>query len=128
MFETIILLVAFLFIVIASYTDFKSREVPDWVNFAAIASGLGLRLLYSVFSWDYHFFVAGVIGFAAAYLLACIMFYSGQWGGGDSKLLMGVGALLGVELSFDTKGFAFLIALIIVGAGYGLLWSVWLAV
>ncbi len=135
MFETIILLVAFLFLVVASFTDLKSREVPDWINFCAVASGLGLHALYSVFVWDAYPFGYSVLGFVVAYLLACIMFYAGQWGGGDSKLLMGTGALLGLDFRyffglekvFPTYFWGFLVDLIIVGAIYGLLWSIWLA-
>lgn len=128
MFEPIVLIIVFLFLSIGSYTDFKSREVPDWVSFAAIAAGIGVRLLYSVFVWDLQFVVAGLLGFVLFYLLGCLMFYTGQWGGGDSKLLMGVGALLGFDFSWQTRIFAFLIALILVGAVYGLLWSLWLAI
>lgn len=127
MFEPIVLIITFLFLTVSSYTDFRTREVPDWVSFAAVATGIGLRFLYSVFSWDLQFVVAGLLGFVLFYLLGCLMFYTGQWGGGDSKLLMGVGALLGFGFSWQTRIFAFLIALILVGAVYGLLWSVWLA-
>ena len=55
------------------------------------------------------------------------MFYAGQWGGGDSKMLMGLGALLGLEFRLDSFLITLLINILILGALYGLLWSIWLA-
>lgn len=127
MLETILLFVLFLFLTIASYRDIKTKEVPDWINFAATASALGIRLIYSTINWDYQPILSGALGFAFFYVLAYAMFYTGQWGGGDSKLLMAIGAFLGFELNLETKTFAFLVALVLSGAIYGTIWSFVLA-
>lgn len=56
------------------------------------------------------------------------MYYTGQWGGGDAKMLMGLGALLGVPLSFFTGQtntpllIYFLITVVFAGAAYGMTW------
>jgi len=78
--------------------------------------------------WKFNFLLNGVIGFGVGLALAYLMFYAGQWGGGDSKMLMGLGALLGLEFSFADFFFGFLINLLFVGAMYGLVWSVVLAI
>ena len=56
------------------------------------------------------------------------MFYTGQWGGGDSKILMGLGALIGIDVFSGKFPFlaSFLINALLVGALYGILWSVFL--
>lgn len=112
---------------IASVTDFKTREVPDWLNFSLIAIGFGVRLLFSLTFWNKSYIIEGLYGFGLGFLLAYGMFYSGQWGGGDSKMLMGLGALLGLRLSLSSAFVSFLINLLFVGAIYGFLWSLYLS-
>lgn len=120
--------IAFAVLLIGFYTDLKTREVPDWANYAGIIAGLGVRLLWSVSNNDWGVFVAGVLGFVAFFLIGCAMFYSGQWGGGDSKLLMAMGALLGLDFSLDSPAVVFLLWSILSGAAYGSLWSFAIAI
>lgn len=127
MIETIILAVAFLFLCVTAYIDIRTYEIPDWINFAAVGSAVGLRLLWTVFELNYSYVVAGIFGLLLFYILGSAMFYTGQWGGGDSKLLMAIGAFLGFELDLESKAFSFLVWLIIMGAVYGFFWSVILA-
>lgn len=124
----ILLLIAFLGLVYGTITDIKTREVPDWVSFSLIIAGLGLRLLYSVTSFDWTFLIHGLTGFGIFFLIGSAMYYTGQWGGGDAKVLMGLGALIG----FDFTPFSFLISffinILLIGALYGLVWSVYVAI
>ena len=117
--------IAFLVFLIGSYTDFKTREVPDWVNFGFIGVGFGVNLIFSVIYWEISFILASVIGFGIFFGLAWIMFYAGQWGGGDSKILMGLGAMIGIDV-FSRNFFlvGFLINALLIGALYGILWSI----
>lgn len=112
-------------LVIATITDLKTREVPDWLSYGMIAVGLGLSLLFSVIYRDYWFFVNSIVGFLLFLIVALIMFYAGQWGGGDSKVLMGLGALIGFDARFIKFPFmiGFLVNILLVGAIYGLIWS-----
>ena len=88
------------FLVAAAINDLKKREVPNWVNYGLVVVGLALGLLQSAVTADWHFIIFSIAGTAAALALSSLMFYTGQWGGGDSKLLIGMGAALG--LSFAT--------------------------
>jgi Flp pilus assembly protein protease CpaA/diacylglycerol kinase len=121
--------IALVSLAFASLTDIKTREVPDWLNYSLIIFGLGSRLIYSVIFSDFSFFLYGLAGFFVFFVIANIMFYSAQWGGGDSKLLMGLGALIGFNFKFIEMPFIllFFINIMIVGAAYGLLWSFVLA-
>jgi len=121
--------IAFMSLIIASITDIKTREVPDWLNYGLIIFGLGSRLIYSVALADFSFFLYGLAGFFVFFVIANLMFYSAQWGGGDSKLLMGLGAVIGLNFNFKEMPFLiiFWINIILVGSIYGLFWSFVLA-
>jgi len=115
---------------VASYTDLRTKEVPDWLSYGFIMASLGIRGLYSLQdSWQ--IIVSGALGFAAFYLLALLFYYSHQWGGGDSKLLMGMGAAMGISYPFSQLSFTplwFLLLLLFSGGVYGMVWLGVLAV
>jgi len=117
--------ISFIVLSIGSYTDIKTREVPDWVNFGLIGSGLGISLLFSIIYLNPNFIISSILGFTIFFIIAWIMFYTGQWGGGDSKILMGLGAMIGIDI-FSKNYFlgSFLINALIIGALYGILWSI----
>ncbi len=117
--------IAFIALLIGSYTDFKTREVPDWANFGLIAAGFGINLLFSIVYWKINFIIGSIVGFAVFFAIAWIMFYTGQWGGGDSKILMGLGAMIGIDVFSKEIPFLadFLINALVIGALYGILWS-----
>lgn len=116
--------IAIIYLLIASITDIKKREVPDWLNFSLIPLALGIRLVWSFAANDSSIIISGAIGFLIFFALALVMFYTGQWGGGDSKIIMGLGALIGFELSLNSELLSFIINTVIVGSIYGLLWSI----
>jgi len=122
-----LLLIAALTLVIATYTDLKTLEVPDWLNYAGIAAGLGIHLIFSLQQWTLWPIISSLGGLAIAFAFACLMFYTGQWGGGDAKLLMALGALFGFapdKFAFSTS---FLINLVFIGALWGFAWTMGLA-
>ena len=136
--DIILVAVGLIGLLIGTITDFKSREVPDYLNYFLITSGLGLRLIYSLITNDWMFLAYGAIGALSCTALAFIMFYSGQWGGGDTKLLIGMGALFGSYpvyfLNFFSPNlkFFFITALILniflAGAIFGIIFTLYLAV
>jgi len=127
--DIILLSIAFVALVIGTITDIKTREVPDWVNFSLIFAGLGLRLIYSAAMSDWRYLLHGIAGFGAFVALGYLMFYTGQWGGGDSKMMMGLGALMGLKFELNPVPLllVFLFNVLLVGAVYGIVYSLVLA-
>ena len=128
MIEPVLFSIALVILAIGTYTDIKTREVPDWVNFSGIVAGIGLRTIWSLTTQDWSVLGWGLLGFGAFFGLAILMYYTGQWGGGDSKLFMAIGALVGLEFSLDSMAVVFVIWALLAGAAYGLVWSIVLAV
>lgn len=120
---------SFIVLLIGSLTDLRTREVPDWVNYGLVISGVGLNLLFSVIYGNFSFIINSIIGLLVFFGFSYIMFFAGQWGGGDSKMLMGLGAMISLDVSFAKPQFlaGFFINMLFAGAIYGLLWSALLA-
>src|SRR3989338_7375332 len=95
-FESVMIPVTLLVLLIATYTDLKTREVPDSLNYGLLFAALGLRGIWAV-EEGWTFFLSGILGAAAAFLLASVLYYTRQWGGGDAKLLLALGAVLGIS-------------------------------
>lgn len=121
---------ALLVMLVASITDFQKREVADMINYGLFFSAIALRLLYSAITQNPLIILDGVIGFVITLTIALSMFYSGQWGGGDSKMIMGLGVLFGLNiipfngfLIFNSTLISFIINAFIAGSIFGLVWS-----
>ena len=137
---------SFIALFIGSITDLKTREVPDWVNYGLIFSGIGLNTLFTVVYNQFivkeiilnnrstlqyiispdSYLIDSLVGLVILFGIAYIMFYAGQWGGGDSKILMGLGAMIGIDAGSISSQFlfGFFINALFIGAVYGLFWSI----
>src|SRR3989338_1977036 len=114
-FIIIMFILAFVLLLVGSYTDFKIREVPDYLSYGMIIAGIGLRALYSAMTLDYWIILEGILVLGIMLGIGCAMFYLGQWGGGDSKVLMALGSLIGIQLSLDQFMLSFFLNLLIIG-------------
>ncbi|MEK6808101.1 MAG: A24 family peptidase [Nanoarchaeota archaeon] len=121
-------IIALIGLLVGSYTDFKTREVPDWVNYGLIISGFGINTIYSIVFSSWAYILYSMAGFGLCFVLSLLMFYTGQWGGGDSKMLMAIGALLGFNFKLSHITINFLINIIFIGGFYGLIWSIYLSI
>ncbi|MGV8086192.1 MAG: prepilin peptidase [Candidatus Woesearchaeota archaeon] len=127
------LIITLIFLIIASIIDIKTREVPDYLSFGLIFIAFAIALAYTIIYKEYFYLINTLLGFVLSLIIAYIMFYLGQWGGGDSKLIMGLGAIIGFNVFpiFGETNLWFLvliISIIFFGAAYGLMWSITLAI
>ena len=126
----VLILLTLAVLLAASYSDIKTREVPNWLSYGLIFSAFAIRAIFS-FELGWEFLASGVLGFMACLVFAYLFYYTHQWGGGDSKLLMGMGAVIGITYSFNNSSFDllwFFLALLFLGALYGLIWMAVIAI
>ncbi|MDD4878374.1 MAG: A24 family peptidase [Candidatus Nanoarchaeia archaeon] len=125
----ILVVLALLVLIIATYTDFKTGEIPDWLSCGFIISALGIRVLHSIIYSAWLYTLYGIMGFAAMYVFGILIYYSRQWGGGDAKIAMGLGAAFATPPFAYFGNFPYLLALtaniFIAGGIYGMLWSIY---
>jgi Flp pilus assembly protein protease CpaA len=123
-------IVAISALVVGSVQDLKTREIPDWLSYGLIAAGIFLSASASVVTQSWAPIVEGLAGLAIGLLIGVAMFYTGQWGGGDSKLVMGLSAVIGLSVLELRNAFlvGLLLNILLVGAVYGLCWTGYLAV
>lgn len=128
----ILIVLALLVLLIATYTDFKTGEIPDWLSYGFIISALGLRLIHAIAYDDWLYMLYGIIGFAAMYGFSLLIYYTKQWGGGDAKIAIGLGAAFAtppLAYSGDVPYLLVMMANIFIAGGlYGLLWSIYVFV
>lgn len=109
----LLVIVALVYVFFAMIVDIKKREVPDWISYSLIIIGLGIRGIYAF--EDYWILIYGVIGGLVGFGMGMLMYYTRQWGGGDSKLMIGLGVVFGsyLEINFlsPSLGMPFLLIL-----------------
>ena len=118
---------------IAAIHDLKTKEVPDWLSYGLLFGALGVRLLTAVSTQVGSYLWWGLLSGLIMYGVGWILFRTKQWGGGDAKLLVGVGVAFGTRPWFIGESFTpfmllVLISIFMVGAVWGLLWSIGLAI
>lgn len=93
--EIFLIIIALIWIIFATFSDLKTREIPNWLNFSLIIFVLGIRFFYSLFNGqDFSFFAQGLIGFGVFFVLANLLYYIRFFAGGDAKLVMALGTVI----------------------------------
>ncbi len=91
----LIMAVALLFLILGSYFDLMTAEIPDVITVGLTFIILIISLVYSALVWDFSFFISSASIGILYFILGYILFYLGEWGGGDVKLISGVGCSIG---------------------------------
>jgi prepilin peptidase CpaA len=87
---------------VASLTDWRSYRIPNWLTIPAVFLGLGMGAIDGV-----QGVLAALVGASVCALTPLILCALGAMGGGDLKLLMAMGALLGAKLGLTAQLYAF---------------------
>jgi Flp pilus assembly protein protease CpaA len=129
MFELIALILAFAGSSVAAAWDLKTTEIPDYIPYIMIVVGLVIAGAQSYLQWSYWPMVSSLIVGGGLLGLGFLMYYTGQWGGGDAKLLAALGFLLPYSSLQFTPSLLFpfpvtyLINIFLVGAIYMILYA-----
>lgn len=103
--------------VVAALTDLRSARIPGWLTWPAIVIG---PCAWGLVGGRWPFAYA-VLSSVACGLVPLALYASGAMGGGDVKLAIALGGLVGARLGLESLLVGFtLVALVAVG---GLVWS-----
>ena len=130
--EMLRMAIALLGLFIASITDLRTREVPDWISFGLIFSGLGLNTIAAATQRSILPLASALLATAILYGVARLLYAYAHFGGGDAKLLTALGALFGNTPIQHLPGYVFLpmliINILVIGSFYGMLFAFGIAI
>jgi len=100
----------------ATVEDIARREIPNWIPLFAIAGGLAA----SVWMDGWMGFGSSLLGVLLGFVVFLVFYLLGGMGGGDIKLMAGLGAILGagriLEASLWTAGLGGIFAVAAIAA------------
>lgn len=92
---------------IAATTDLRQRRIPNWLTLSLLLSGL----IQAAWLGQPASLYQSLIGVGIALLAGIIMLGLNAFGGGDVKLLLGIGAWLGWQAALVVLGGATVVAM-----------------
>lgn len=136
MIDLILFILGLSALILATAFDIKTKEIPNWLAYTFISLALAANLIYSVLENDYYIILKSFLGFAFFFIVGNIMYYTQQWGGGDAKLIMGLGAAFYTYPKFLLNYFSpnlslpftltLFINILIIGSLYSIAWALYL--
>jgi Flp pilus assembly protein protease CpaA len=99
MLEVLLFVVALIGSAVAGFYDLKTTEIPDEIPYAMMAIGIIGNIVQSYLALSYWPFAYSIIVGLGFLGFGFVMYYLGQWGGGDAKILSAIGFLLPVYQS-----------------------------
>ena len=95
---------------LAATVDMRSRRIPNWLTFTLVLSGLGVNFMGLGPASGSQ----ALCGFAVGLALPLVLFLLGALGGGDVKLLAGIGSWMGPECVLKVFAIAAIVGAVIV--------------
>ena len=100
MLEIILLTVVGMWLIAATISDIKTKEIPNWLNFSLVIIAFSIFSIKSISQESINPLLKSITYFLIFLIIGNIMYYTKQWGGGDSKLLIALGAAIPVYPGF----------------------------
>jgi len=127
MLEWLILTVIGTLLLIATREDIKTREVPDYISYLIIGIGIVYRINQFLTTKNFHNLLLNSVMLIGGASFGLIMYKFKQWGGADTKILIGLSLIFGGEGKIP-RFVLYFINFIWIGAIYGISSSILLAV
>ena len=86
-----VLITVFLLLLLAAVVDLRTREIPDWISIAILLVGIAA----AAFGWAGIRWWMVASGLVLGLVVGLVLFRFAGFGGGDGKLIAGIGAVLG---------------------------------
>ena len=138
MLDILLIIIAVIWLTFASVSDLKTREVPDWISFSLTIIAVAFLLIQIINQKNYKLLINPLIFGIIFTVIAFAMYYTKQWGGGDTKLLIPLGIIFSsypeklLNYLNPTLNMQFpiilLINIFVIGTIYSLLYSFYLAI
>src|SRR6187402_2400035 len=126
----ILLLVAVVATAFAAVLDYRTGLIPNEITYPLVLIGALLHMGYAATTYGRGHFgwvmLETIAGGLICGIVPLLLWRSGAMGGGDVKLLTGIGALLGPALGLRVELYAFMTAVVaapIILAYRGMLWA-----
>ncbi len=133
LFDILITAATLVILTIASFSDLRTREIPDWLSYSLLFFVIATRGVESILLKDSTYIVQTLIFFAIFFIFGNIMYYTRQWGGGDTKLITALGSAFAIRPAYlaETSIIPFpailLLNILIIGAIYGIFFALHLS-
>jgi len=130
MFELLLVAIALIGGFAAGIYDILTTNIPDKICILMIISGISLHILNGFLIDNFTMLLYSLLFGGIFLIFSLLMYYAGQWGGGDGELLIAIGVLL-PNLSFSKTYFPFALSFFInsffIGVIYSVLYSLFIA-
>lgn len=135
--DLFLFIIGLICLIAASISDIKTKEVPDFISYLMIFSGLTLRALHAFTFNQLNYFTSALFYLVISFIIANLLYYTKQWGGGDAKLLIGTSVIFATYPSFLLPYFqpkfsyfplTIFINILLIGAVYTFIFSISLAI
>ena len=112
-------------LIVASVTDLHKRVVPTWIYAGGFLAGAVLAVVNAIGLASWFVLLDWICGVGLMTLVGWLLWkakdwFGSGWGGGDTKLLIAVGSILGF-----TASISYLTSMSIVGIVYAALCVIW---
>ena len=130
--DVLLAAIGFAGLLAATWVDIKTKEIPDWITYGMIFTGFSLRLINSIVLSLWSYFYYAIFSFLLMLVIGWTFYYTRQWGGGDAKLIMGLGVIFAttpfyLSASLFPFPIVLLMNILLMGALYGLFYGIFLA-
>jgi prepilin peptidase CpaA len=118
--QTQMLAIASIICLMAAISDHRTGHIPNWLTFGTLLLGTAVQVGLSHHAYPklnvLLFVGSSLAGVLFSGLVPFLLWKKNALGGGDLKLLAGMGALLGPLLGMQLQLYAFLVALVLAPA------------